>query len=611
MSASTQPIPVESWLDQVQESIGEDNVAEETGPEKDASALGESGASPTPLQTQNDDANSRSRMAHQLAFDLTASISQQSPAGYDHDPVGELRHAHSTLVPLREQGQYERPWVDCISVTSEPSDCSSPVKCDDEFARKPRRKTRLDRYDPKTKSGSDKAESHHRDDHQRRPGRKARRKSELRSAKEIVRNFTSESIRRDHLMMKPCVAGTDHDRNIYARERGVHLVRQPDSECLPFGTKQTGSPCYPDWRDTRDSRGVDKAVQVELPCDTTMAQTKASAYRSDVPYDLSLGRDHLYEPVSHKNSSQLKHWPMFPAPVAVCDPRSRHGAAPYLEPLDRNLTRHESVQWTASPYEEKSTTLGSVTRDTARHDAAQWAKQGHGVSGPREGASTTLEPLAQDLTHHDVSEWAKQPKGAAGPYGETSTALDPAAQDMTWCDASRWAKRRHDALGPHEEISTTLELATKRSRPWKLRGLSLSNECAAEQPLHHPIHNTATFGTKAQQKKQDYPVSSVLRSNRYSTIASEAQNTASEHGIGPYLDLGGGHYLDFGRLRDRSLPRAEKVPRTSPVQPTRQTAFPRLQRQINSSCKRVGRFDDERGDEGPRKLFSRRPGRVS
>ncbi|KAG6039187.1 hypothetical protein E4U19_007102 [Claviceps sp. Clav32 group G5] len=217
-----QPIPVESWLDRVQESVREDNSAEEIGPGKDASALGESGASPTPLHTQNDDANSRSRTAHKLAFDVTASISQQSPIGYDHDPVGELRHEHSTLVPLRKQGegQYERPWVDCISVTPEPSDCSSPVKCDEEFARKPRRKTRQDRYDFKTKSGSDKAESHHRDDHQQRAGRKARRKNELRSAKEVVSNFTSESIRRDHLMMKPGVAGNDRDRDIQARERG-------------------------------------------------------------------------------------------------------------------------------------------------------------------------------------------------------------------------------------------------------------------------------------------------------------------------------------------------------------------------------------------------------
>ncbi|KAG6246306.1 hypothetical protein E4U23_004724 [Claviceps purpurea] len=593
-----QPIPVESWLDRVQESICEGNAAEDTGPGKDASGLGESGASPTPLQTHNDDANSRSRTAHQLAFDLTAPIPQQSPAGYDHDPVGELRHAHSTLVPLREQEQHERPWVDCISVTPEPSDCSSPVKCDEEFARRPRRKTRQDRYDPKTKSGSDKAESHHRDDHQRRAGRKARRKNELRSAKEVVTNFTSESIRRDHLMMKPGIAGNDHDRDIHARKRGV-------------GTKQAGTTCCPGWRDTRDSRGVDKGVQDELPCDTTMAQTKASAYRSDVPYHLSLGRYHLYEPVSHKDSSRLKHWPMIPAPVAVCDTRSRNGAAPYLEPLDQNLTRHESDQWTASPYEENLTTLGPVARDTARRDAAQWAKQEHGVSGPREGAYTTLEPLAQDLTHNDVSEWAKQPKGAEGPYGEISTTLDPAAQDMTWCDAAQSAKRRHGALGPHDEISTTLELAAKRSRPWEPRGLSLSNRCAAEKPLHHPIQNTAPFDTKLQQKKQDYPALSALRSDRYSTTTPKAQNTASEHGIGPYMDLGGGHYLDFGRLRDRSLPRAERVPRTSPVQPTRQTAFPRLQRQVNPSRKRAGRFDDEGGDDRPRRRSSRRPSRVS
>ncbi|KAG5970804.1 hypothetical protein E4U56_007274 [Claviceps arundinis] len=590
-----QPIPVESWLDRVQESIREDNAAEDTGPGKDASALDESGASPTPLQTHNDDANSRSRTAHKLAFDLTASVLQQSPAGYDHDPVGELRHARSTLVPLREQEQYERPWVDCISVTPEPSDCSSPVKCDEEFARKPRRKTRQDRYDPKTKPGSDKVESHHREDHQRRAGRKARRKNELRSAKEVVSNFTSESIRRDHLMMKPCVAGTDHDRDIHARERGV-------------GTKPTGTTCCPDWRDARDSRGVDKGVQVELPCETTMPQTKASAYRSDVPYDLSLGRYHPYEPVSHKNSSQLKHWPIFPAPVAVCDPRSWNGAASCLEPQGHNLTTHESAQWKAGPYEEKSTTLGPVIRDTARHDAAQWAKQGHGVSGPRERTTTTLEPLAQDMTHNDVSEWAKQPKGAAGPCGETSTALEPTAQDMTWCDASRWAKRRHDVLGPHDEISTTLELAAKRSKPCKPRSLSLSNGYAAEQPPHRSIQNTAPFDTKAQQKKQDYPVLSVLRSHRYSTITSQAQNTASDHGIGPYMDLGGGHYLDFGRLRDRGLPRAEKVLRTSPVP---RMAFPRVQCQVNSSRKRTGRFHDEGGDQRPRKRSSRRPSRVS
>ncbi|KAG6130041.1 hypothetical protein E4U12_004385 [Claviceps purpurea] len=593
-----QPIPVESWLDRVQESICEGNAAEDTGPGKDASGLGESGASPTPLQTHNDDANSRSRTAHQLAFDLTAPIPQQSPAGYDHDPVGELRHAHSTLVPLREQEQHERPWVDCISVTPEPSDCSSPVKCDEEFARRPRRKTRQDRYDPKTKSGSDKAESHHRDDHQRRAGRKARRKNELRSAKEVVTNFTSESIRRDHLMMKPGIAGNDHDRDIHARKRGVR-------------TKQAGTTCCPGWRDTRDSRGVDKGVQVELSCDTTMAQTKASAYRSDAPYHLSLGRYHPYEPDSHKDFSQLKHWPMISAPVAVCDTRSRNGAAPYLEPLDQNLTRHESDQWTASPYEENLTTLGPVARDTARRDAAQWAKQEHGVSGPREGAYTTLEPLAQDLTHNDVSEWAKQPKGAEGPYGEISTTLYPAAQDMTWCDAAQSAKRRHGALGPHDEISTTLELAAKRSRPWEPRGLSLSNRCTAEKPVHHPIQNTAPFDTKAQQKKQDYPVLSALRSHRYSITTPKVQNTASEHGIGPYMDLGGGHYLDFGRLRHRSLPRAERVPRTSPVQPTRQTALPRLQRQVNPSRKRAGRFDDEGGDERPRRRSSRRPSRVS
>ncbi|KAG6087592.1 hypothetical protein E4U15_007606 [Claviceps sp. LM218 group G6] len=594
-----QPIPVESWLDRVQESIREDNAAEDTGPGKDASALGESCASPTPLQTQNDDANSRSRTAHQLAFDLTASVLQQSPTGYDHDPVGELRHAHSTLVPLREQEQYERPWVDCISVTPEPSDCSSPVKCDEEFARKPRRKTRQYRYDPKTKPGSDKVESHHREDHQQtqRAGRKARRKNELRSAKEVVSNFTSESIRRDHLMMKPCVAGTDHDRDIHARERGV-------------GTKRTGMTCCSDWRDTRDSRGVDKGVQVELPCDTTMAQTKASAYRSDVPYNLSLGRYHPYEPLSHKNSSQLEHWPMFPAPVAISDSRSRNAAASYLEPLDHNLARHESAQWTASPYEEKSTTLGPVTRDTARHDAAQWKRQEHGVSGLCEGATTTLEPLAQDMRQNDVFEWAKQPKGAAGPCAEMSTTLEPAAQDMTWCDASRWEKRRHDVLGPHDEISMTLELAAKRSQPWKPRRLSLLNGYAAEpeQPTHHSIQNTAPFDTKAQQKKQDYPALSVLRSHRYSTATSQAQNTASEHGIGPYMDLGGGHYLDFGRLRDRGLPRAEKVPRTSLVP---QTAFPRVQCQVNSSRKRAGRFNDEGGNQRPRKRSSRRPSQVS
>ncbi|KAG5922029.1 hypothetical protein E4U61_005931 [Claviceps capensis] len=306
-----------------------------------------------------------------------------------------------------------------------------------------------------------------------------------------------------------------------------------------------------------------------------MAQTKASEYRSDVPYHLSLSRYHPYEPVSNKDSSQPKHWPMIPAPVAVCDTRSRNGAAPYLEPLDQNLTRHESDQWTASPYEETSTKLGSVARDTRLHDAAQWAKQ---------------------------------PQVAAGPYGETSTALDPAAQ---WCDAAQWTKRQHGALGSHDEISTTLELAAKRSRPWKPRDLSFSKRCVAEKPLYYPIHNTATFDTKAQQKKQDYPVLSVLRSHRYSTATSQAQNTASEHGIGPYMDLGGGHYLDFGRLRDRGHPRAERVPRNSPLQPTRQTAFPRLQRQVNSSYKRAGRLNDEGGDERPRRRSYRRPSRVS
>ncbi|KAG6037715.1 hypothetical protein E4U40_003519 [Claviceps sp. LM458 group G5] len=343
-----------------------------------------------------------------------------------------------------------------------------------------------------------------------------------------------------------------------------------------------------------------------------MAQTtKASAYRSDVPYDLSLGRYHPYEPVSHKDSSQLKHWPMIPAPVAVCDPQSRTGAAPYLEPLDQNLTRHESAQWTARAHEEKSTTFGPVTRDTTRHDAAQWAKQGHSVSGPRERASTTLEPLAHNMTHSDAFEWAKQSQGAAGPYGETSTALEPAAEDMTWRDAAQWAKRRHGALGPHDEISTTLELAAVRSQSWKPRGLSLSNGCAIEQPLHHNIQNTAPFDTKAQQKKQDYPVPSVLRSHRYSTTTSQAKKTAPEQGIGPYMDLGGGHYLDFGRLRGRGLPRAERVPRTSPVESTRQTAFPRLQRQVNSSRKRAGRFDDEGRGERLRKRSSRRSSRIS
>ncbi|KAG5994366.1 hypothetical protein E4U52_001224 [Claviceps spartinae] len=315
-----------------------------------------------------------------------------------------------------------------------------------------------------------------------------------------------------------------------------------------------------------------------------MAQTKASAYRSDVPYNLSLGRYHPYEPVSHKNFSQLKHWPMFPAPVAVSDSRPRNAAASYLEPLDHNL---------------------------ARHDAAQWTRQEHGVSGPCEGATTTLEPLAQDMRQNDVSEWAKQPKGAAGPCAEMSTTLEPAAQDnndMTWCDASRWEKRRHEVLGPHDEISMTLELAAKRSQPWKPRGLSLLNGYAAEQPTHHSIQNTAPFDTKAQQTKQDYPALSVLRSHRYSTATSQAQNTASEHGIGPYMDLGGGHYLDFGRLRDRGLPRAEKVPRTSPVP---QTAFPRVQCQVNSFRKRAGRFNDEEGNQRPRKRSSRRPSQVS
>ncbi|KAG5941633.1 hypothetical protein E4U53_007387 [Claviceps sorghi] len=222
---------VETWLDHIQDSIthGDGDTAEATVLPKER----------LPLQAQDDGyGESRLRRAHKRDSDLMALIPDQSSADHDRDAVGELQRKQQTLVPLGNQkSQNERAGDGlnlAMSVASEDSRPAPALQClEEEFVRKPRRKTRPDRYATKKALVSDKGQSHRRngdDDDPSRGSRKARLRIRLRSGKEVMSNFTSENICRDTLITKPCVTQKHPDADPHTREgRDSALVLRSSS----------------------------------------------------------------------------------------------------------------------------------------------------------------------------------------------------------------------------------------------------------------------------------------------------------------------------------------------------------------------------------------------
>ncbi|KAG6028757.1 hypothetical protein E4U41_000591 [Claviceps citrina] len=344
-----QPIPVETWLDQVQESIRQDDVAEATDPGRSVSVLGES--LPT---TQVDEGETRLATAHRRDSGLTtASIPRQIQSEH----AGDVRSAAGATPVVNDCGSSGRP-----------------VEYVGEFVRKPRRKTRQDRYDTRhdDKSASGRLHSHHRnDDGPRRAGRKARRKSGLRSGKEVMTNFASESIFRDNLIMKPCVTGTHPCEDARTREKramadllshdfdlgsdgirrahlrttcsdlknGLHHARRPEPGLPTMPKEQTSITCFLDRLDPREG----KPARVEIPGGTAFVQTNASTCRSDFHHHSSLGRIHAHvHPMSQQVSPRLENWSRYPYPIARPELHSQNEAHSHLGPLAQKMTRHNA-----------------------------------------------------------------------------------------------------------------------------------------------------------------------------------------------------------------------------------------------------------------------------
>ncbi|KAG5977989.1 hypothetical protein E4U55_006447 [Claviceps digitariae] len=347
---STKGNPVESWLDHVQQIIiredDGDGIEEGTGLEKDR----------LPRQAQDDeDEGTRIRTAEKQGSDQTAMNPQHSAADCDHDAVGELRHRQQQALvsPGEKQCHYEPAGEGLELVTPVPSDCSGPAdkRFDEEFVRKPRRKTRPDRYETRHALASDKAQSHHQNEGDcPRRGRKARLKIRLRSGKEVMNNFTSESICRDSLIMKPCV--TENHPHADAHMRGRKAVADLMSYDFDLG----------------------HAVR-RLPAS---------------------GRIHPHiRPVSRQVSPQLKEQSRDPSPFVDCEsPLRRGGSLSHLEPLVQDMTGHNAAQWpkalngASSTHGEISTSLKLETRISPRTKAQH--RQG-GFSG-----SDTFRPCRHD-----------------------------------------------------------------------------------------------------------------------------------------------------------------------------------------------------------------------
>ncbi|KAG6005210.1 hypothetical protein E4U21_000339 [Claviceps maximensis] len=327
---STADNPVESWLDHIQGSIvrEDDDVAEAAGLDKDKLP---------PLQAQHDeDGETGLKRAHKRGPDPSALTSQQSSQSRTHDPVGELRHRQQTLIPLGYQPRQDERTVAGLNVaTLVPSNCGRPaVQCleedeEEKFVRRRRRKTRADRYETKNALASDKAHDYHQnnDDGDDRPraSRKARLKIRLRSGKEVMSNFSSESICRDTLIMKP----------------GVTTGNQPDVNAQ-----------------TRERRAV-----ADLMC-----------YDFDLGHDVrrlsSQGRINQYiQPVSCQVLPRLKEPATYPSSVAGCKSPLRYaGALSHLENPTQEMTSQNDAQWpkalngASRPHDDTSTTLNLETR---------------------------------------------------------------------------------------------------------------------------------------------------------------------------------------------------------------------------------------------------------
>ncbi|GAB0139061.1 hypothetical protein EsDP_00007277 [Epichloe bromicola] len=488
-AANDRPIPVEFWLDHVQESTRGDGIADTAGPCRSQSRIDESGAFHLPLQDQD-------------------------------DPVGELRHGRQTLLVPRKRAPSER----------------SGDAYTEGFDRKPRRKTRHDRYDRKNKSlGSDGSRNRSETGVTQRAGRRSRHKNTLRSGRDVMNNFTSESVCRDHLIMKPREAVSHH----------------PPSE--------------------EDACAHARKAVADL-----------------LFHDFDLGNDDIRR--SHLGTTQLdlgnKLDPAFPEIPAI---PAHHSQPP------------ESYPSAPSPIRQIRTSNHYLTEQSDRGD--------EGLGKMRAGITSQTNAFSHHSDVHNRScsgritlhgprpmsrEHSQQFKDRLEYPSRTARCepqslripisyLDHLAQDMTHDDIAK--SREHMSRGSRLEIPSSSKLFI------------------AEQPLRQPSHKTVPFDGQAQHRKEDVPNSEIPRPLKRTLTTVQARNTASARNTDPCIDLGEGHSLDFGRLRNRSFYRVDRVP--LPEDSIRD------ERQIPP--RRWFRDVDNKGDadDSLRRRFSWRPGSVT
>lgn len=158
-----------------------------------------------------------------------------------------------------------------------------------------------------------------------------------------------------------------------------------------------------------------------------------------------------------------------------------------------------------------------------------------------------------------------------------------------------------------DHLAQDMDIAKSRehtSRGLRLEIPSRSKLFIAEQPLHQPSPKTVPFDGQAQHRKEDVPGSEISRPLKHTLTTLRAQNTASAANTDPCIDLGEGHSLDFGRLRNRSFYRVDRVPLPEDsIRDERRIVPPR----------RWFRDVDNKGgvDDSLRKRFSWRPGSVT
>ncbi|KAG6015607.1 hypothetical protein E4U43_005044 [Claviceps pusilla] len=343
---STTVNPVESWLDHIQESIipDDDDLAKDAGLDKDK---------PPRQVPENDDGETSLRRAHKQGSQPTALIPQQSSAGRDRAGDG-LNLARPGLSDCSSSSSSSRPAVQSFG---------------EEFVRKPRRKTRPDRYETRNALASDKNQ-----DDGLQAGRKARRKIRLRSGKEVMSNFTSENICRDT------------------------LIRYVDAACTPPGLS---------------ADNIKRAAVADLMC-----------YDFDLGHGVrrlsSSGRVSPYvRPMSCDVSPRLKERSRDRSPIVGCESPLRHDEA--LSHLERPLIQPEMTSQNAAPWPKAlngaSSPRGEISTTLKLANRVSPAPRSRRLSKSKR--YMTEEPLHQSILHpfHKLAPISFETKAQHRPAG--------------------------------------------------------------------------------------------------------------------------------------------------------------------------------------------------